>query len=286
MVHDLLTFVMKHGYCQFGGSYYRQVQGTVMGTPVAPPYSNIYIAAKLEAVVQQQSAYWPAIYKRFIDDGFFVWEQDYASLLLFLQALNSTLPNIRLTWQVSQTSIDYMDITISKCMDSAGPSVGFKVTTYQKPHNQYMYIPWHSFHRPGMYKGFIKAELQRYAVTNTLPGDFQRMKTLFMNRLLDRGYPARQLQSWFAAVNHSCRTALLSRPPGKRQQRRGDAPVLVLPNGQFEMTARIGVVLNRVYAQYKHHPEVSRIFGGPAARVVVAYTKNKSIASRLIRARH
>jgi hypothetical protein len=39
-----------------------------------------------------------------------------------------------------------------------------------------------------MYKGFIKAELQRYAVTNTLPADFERMKTLFMTRLLDRGY--------------------------------------------------------------------------------------------------
>jgi hypothetical protein len=131
-----------------------------------------------------------------------------------------------------------------------------------------------------------QAELQRYAVTNTLPADFQRMKTLFMNRLLDRGYPARQLQSWFDAVDHSCRIALLSCLPRARQQRRSDAPVLVLPNGQFEMTARIGVVLNRVYAQHKHHPEVSQIFGGPAARLVVAYTKNISIASRLIRARH
>jgi hypothetical protein len=137
-----------------------------------------------------------------------------------------------------------------------------------------------------MYKGFIKAELQRFAVTNTLPADFERMKTLFMTRLLDRGFPAHQLQRWFDAVDHSCRIALLSRPPGSRQQRRSDAPVLVLPNGQFEMTARIGVVLNRVYAQYKHHPEVSRVFCGPAAHLVVAYTKNKSIASRLIRARH
>jgi hypothetical protein len=137
-----------------------------------------------------------------------------------------------------------------------------------------------------MHKGFIKAELQRYAVTNTLPADCERMKTLFMSRLLDRGYPARQLQSWFDAVDHSCRIALLGRPPGTRQRRRSDAPVLVLPNGQFEMTARIGVVLNRVYTQYKHNPEVSRVFGGPAARLVVAYTKNKSIASRLIRARH
>jgi hypothetical protein len=86
MVEDLLSFVIKHGYCQFSCSFYKQVQGTVMGTPVAPPYSNIYIAAKLEAVVQQQSTYWPAIYKRSIHVGFFVGEQDHASLLLFLQA--------------------------------------------------------------------------------------------------------------------------------------------------------------------------------------------------------
>jgi hypothetical protein len=149
-----------------------------------------------------------------------------------------------------------------------------------------MYIPWHFFHMPGMYKGFIKAELQRYAVTNTQPADFERMKTLFMDRLLDRGYPAGQLKSWFAAVDHSCRVALLTRTAGSRQQRRRDAPVLVLPNGQFEMTARICVVLNRVYAQYKHHPAVAKDFGGPDARLVVAYTKNRSIASRLIRARH
>jgi hypothetical protein len=66
------------------------------------------------------------------------------------------------------------------------------------------------------------------------------------------------------------------------------------------MTARIGVVLNHVYAQHKHHPEVLRVFGGPAARLAVTtchggirekqinllFQQKKSIASRLIRARH
>jgi hypothetical protein len=52
MVDALLSFVMQHGYCQFDGRYYKQAQGTVMGTPVAPPYSNIYIAACLEAPVR------------------------------------------------------------------------------------------------------------------------------------------------------------------------------------------------------------------------------------------
>jgi hypothetical protein len=68
-----------------------------------------------------------------------------------------------------------MDLTITKCAGT-GSNVGLKVTTYQKPHNQYMYIPYFSFHRRGVFKGFVKAELQRYAVTNTLPADFEHMK--------------------------------------------------------------------------------------------------------------
>jgi hypothetical protein len=63
-------------------------------------------------------------------------------------------------------------------------------------------------------------------------------------------------------------------------------PVLVLPNGQFEMTARISAVVNRVYARHTHEPTVAAIFGGPSARLLVAYTKNRSLGARLIRARH
>jgi hypothetical protein len=63
-------------------------------------------------------------------------------------------------------------------------------------------------------------------------------------------------------------------------------PVLVLQNGQFEMTAHIAAVLNRVYAAHKHEPAVAKIFGGSDARLIVAYTKNRSLGARLIRARH
>ena len=285
MVQDLLTFVMQHGYCQFNGSFYKQVKGTVMGTPVAPPYSNIYVASCLEAAAKAQCDYWPDLYKRFIDDGFFVWERDEESLQAFLQLLNSTLPNMRLTWHYSQTSIDYMDLTISKCMADTGDSVSLKVTTFQKPHNQYMYIPYHSFHRRGVFKGFIKAELQRYAVTNTLQADFEHMKALFRQRLVDRGYPVSKLQQWFALVDHSCRVGLLAAPVGAKRLA-GHPPVLVLSNGQFEMTARVAAVLNRVYAAHKHEPTVASIFGGSTARLVVAYTKNRSLGARLIRSRH
>jgi ABC-type histidine transport system ATPase subunit len=64
----------------------------------------------------------------------------------------------------------------------------------------------------------------------------------------------------------------------------GQPPVLVLSDGQFEMTAHAAAVLNRVYARHKHHEPVANIFGGSQAKLIVAYTKNRSIRARLIRA--
>lgn len=285
MVEALLSFVMQNAYCQNNGRFYLQEQGTAMGTNVAPPYANIYVAKQLEEPVKAQVAYWPAIYKRFIDDGFFIWERDIVSLQHFLHMLNTHLPNIKITWKISQTNVDYMDLTVTKVIGADGRG-RFVLSTYQKPHNRYLYIPYNSFHRPCVFKGFVKAELLRYAVTNTLPAGFEHMKSLFHQRLLERGYPVAALTSWFAQVTHADRVRLLDKEQPVDAAPKSDPPVLVLPNGQFEMVVSLGRVVNGVFDKHKHHPELANIFGGPEGRVIVAYTKNKSLGARFVKASH
>jgi hypothetical protein len=43
----------------------------------------------------------------------------------------------------------------------------------------------------------------------------------------------------------------------------------------------LAAVLNRVYARHKHHEPVANIFGGIQAKLIVAYTKTRSIGARL-----
>jgi hypothetical protein len=64
------------------------------------------------------------------------------------------------------------------------------------------------------------------------------------------------------------------------------APVLVVPNGQFEMTISLANVIDTVYDRYKHNAEVASLFGGPDARLLVAYYKNQSLKARFIIASH
>ena len=62
--------------------------------------------------------------------------------------------------------------------------------------------------------------------------------------------------------------------------------MLVMPNGQFEMTAQVAAVLNRIAAAYKHETDAAFILGGTDAKLIVAYTNNCSIGACLIKARH
>lgn len=125
----------------------------------------------------------------------------------------------------------------------------------------------------------------RYAVTNTQAVDFDNMKAMFYQRLQARGYPVTVLDVWFAQVQHQDRVRLLEQPVRASKALATVPPVLVLPNGQFEMTISLANVINHVYARHKHDPTVATLFGGADARLLVAYYKNQSLGARFIRAR-
>ncbi|CAJ0950559.1 unnamed protein product [Ranitomeya imitator] len=76
--------------------------GTAMGSNMAPPYANIFMASFEEHYVythyhfQQYCIYW----KRYIDDVFLIWGGDEISLLQFYRDLNSYVSN--LTFSISK----------------------------------------------------------------------------------------------------------------------------------------------------------------------------------------
>ncbi|CAJ0946012.1 unnamed protein product [Ranitomeya imitator] len=78
---DLLSFVLHKNFFMFGDQYYIQRTGTAMGSNMAPPYANIFMAAFEETYVythplfQTHSVYW----KRYIDDVFMIWRGERGS---------------------------------------------------------------------------------------------------------------------------------------------------------------------------------------------------------------
>jgi hypothetical protein len=285
LVQSLLRFVLDGNYFTHSGAVFQQIQGGAMGTPCMPPVANIYMAYWVEQCVRAATPYWPSIYRRFIDDGFLVWEQDRPSLLAFLAALNAAMPGIQLTWQVSTTSIAYMDLVITKDLSLPGDTVPLLVSTYQKPHNRYLYLPAFSFHRAHTFAGFVRGELIRYAVTNTSRHGFECMKRRFMERLLQRGYSKAWLSHLFAQVSHASRHAHLQASQRRRRAAgQPQPPVFVATHGLLEASGRLSHVINGVYERHQGQPAVQAAMAG-APHVTVAFRAPPSIGARLVRAR-
>ncbi len=68
---NLLSLVLRNNVFRLHQSFYLQLQGTAMGTKVAPSYANIFMG-ELEAELLSESSPAPIIWKRYIDDIFLV----------------------------------------------------------------------------------------------------------------------------------------------------------------------------------------------------------------------
>ena len=128
----------------------KQLNGTAMGTPPAPPYTTIYYGIHEEKLI---------FYRRFIDDVIGIWcpnknpERDALEWNEFSDKMNA-FPG--LTWEFSERSksIDFMDMTIS-----INNSNKIETTLFEKRHNLHLYIPPHSTLPPGLLPGIVYGTL-------------------------------------------------------------------------------------------------------------------------------
>ena len=157
-----------------------------MGTPIAPTIANIFMA-ELENEFIAKNNYKPSLYKRYIDDIFFIWENDQESLNDFMQKINEQHPSIKYTFTQSFSSVDFLDLTIFK-----GDNFSFNgilsTKTFKKKTNTFQYIHKYSQHAPHIKKSIIKSECLRYLRQCTNKIDFEKYKTDLIQHFLDRGY--------------------------------------------------------------------------------------------------
>ena len=79
--------ILKSNPFQFGNEYYRQITGTIMGTPMAPNYANLFMdnfEKNLLRDYSQKTGLSPLVWFRFIDDIFFIWTGNKDSLDHFI----------------------------------------------------------------------------------------------------------------------------------------------------------------------------------------------------------
>ena len=125
---------------RFNDRYYEQVSGTSMGTKCAPSYSIIFMD-QLERKFLARQHLQPLVWWRYIDDIFLIWPHSREELDSFISGLNRVHTTIKFTSDISDTSINFLDVKITKTSDG-------KLTTdlHTKPTDAHLYLHYTSYH--------------------------------------------------------------------------------------------------------------------------------------------
>ena len=112
-LEQMIEFILKRNYFDFNGEHFLQTMGTAMGTAFAPNYANIYMGYfEQKALSKAPNNLQPLIWKRFVDDIFFIWTHGGTALQGFYNYLNTIHPTIKFEISHSNQEINFLDTTI------------------------------------------------------------------------------------------------------------------------------------------------------------------------------
>jgi len=200
-IAHFLRIVLENNLFYYKNTLYLQVQGTAMGTPVAPAYANIFVGwLETNLVNQLKMEKILLYYKRYIDDTLFVFANiDEPSLKVIKHRFNRLNSNIVFNFELSRTSVSFLDLFIFKGNRFHDQGI-FDIRTHKKQMNLHLYVPFTSFQPIHQKLGLVKTELIRYIRNSSSRSDYIQTKIEFFEYLRLRGYP-----TWF--LNRASKSA-------------------------------------------------------------------------------
>ena len=288
---DLCQWVLCNNYIEFGNTIWQQTKGTAMGTPISVCFAVIYLAM-LELDIMsscKKKPYFtePIIIKRYIDDIGSVFI-DTISARIFINEYIAIRPDsLALTYELSNTSEIFLVLEFFKGSRIREGKLDTKV--YQKPKNQYLYIPPFSYHQATVFTATIKAELRRYRILCNNDNDFNVVKSLYYDRLLSRGYNSLTLTEIFDVPLE--RSALIEQRLGQKQQndesiRMNINPLIItLPISLKSTALNLSRLLSNTAQDAAFDSDFYDIFGY-SPRVITCYSRSVNLGDLLYQSRY
>ncbi|XP_053383089.1 uncharacterized protein LOC128549717 [Mercenaria mercenaria] len=193
-VAKLIKLVLQNNYFKFDENFYLQKMGTSMGSSMAPSYGSLFMG-KFEQDFLRNRDIQPTLWLRFLDDIFMVWDHSLEELELFIRELNSFHPDIKFTHTISQDSLSFLDVNISK-----GENLCVETNIYVKETNDHQYLDYTSCHPKQCKNGIPYSQAKRYRRIISDDDKFKHSLSQLREFFLDRGYPHDVLDRAFQKV--------------------------------------------------------------------------------------
>ncbi|CAJ0939379.1 unnamed protein product [Ranitomeya imitator] len=193
---DLLELVLTENFFLFEDTFYVQVQGSAMGSNVAPPYANCFMSIYANCFMSMfESDYIYTnelfqshclLWRRYIDDVFCLWRGSQDTLFGFLEQINAVWPELSFTLNYSASSINFLDTMVIQQLDGS-----ITVDLYVKETDRNNLLLYQSCHPTAVKKSIPCSQFERVRRIVSDPRvRSQRLKEM-EDKFSLRGYPPR-----------------------------------------------------------------------------------------------
>ena len=140
---NLLVWTTKRTNLNFNGSFYEQIDGVGMGSPIAPAFADIFMNYVIEKTKEFNMQ--PDVFFRYVDDCFAVFP-DFESAMMFYGKLNQIHSNVNFTYELENNKqLPFLDVNVDNSKDK------LELSIYRKPTHSGLYNKWSSL-APTKYK--------------------------------------------------------------------------------------------------------------------------------------
>lgn len=136
----LIELCTNNSYFEFDGTFYLQIFGMAMGSPLSPVLANIFLEYVERDLLPSFPGVPPSFWVRYVDDVLALVSPDF-DLEKFLSYINSLYPTLKFSyeWETGGV-IPFLDVLIHNCFSS------LKFRVFRKPTSSDSYIHYFSCH--------------------------------------------------------------------------------------------------------------------------------------------
>ena len=175
-----------------------------MGTKMGPNYANLFVGFVEKQIFQQYTDPTPDYFGRYIDDCVGTASCSRGELEQFINYVNNFHPALQFTWEISETSVSFLDILVSINGNRLVTSVFYKPTD---SHSYLLYSSSHPNHTKRSFSQFLC--LCRLCSEDE---DFHTKSLEMRDFFVQRGYPTSLLDTAFSKASQIPRSETLTNP--------------------------------------------------------------------------
>ncbi|CAH2281855.1 Hypothetical predicted protein [Pelobates cultripes] len=185
---ELLSLILHNNHFRFEDRWYLQVAGTSMGSAMAPMYANAYMYAYETQHILTTYKNNIIGYYRYIDDLLIIWRGSQTEAHMMVEELNLLPTPIKFTANISEESVQYLDLELSYGDNRV------QYTLFSKQTDRNTLLHARSAHPISLKKSIPKAQFQRVIRNNSDINKAELQLKIMTQKFLNRGYNIQVLE--------------------------------------------------------------------------------------------